>query len=332
MKDLTLQKLLVKKLRERIPSYTSPEHEVASILNISPQRAYACFRLLEAFSLDQAYQLAVHYGISLDSLSPILQPTIPFKFQSLDYNIKTLEDYFESMLKELRSVNLFGSRQMIYAAFDFPIFTLFQFPELAAFKLFFWGKSVYDLPEFHDQKFSLKNIDTDAIEIGELSLKQYLKIPSIEIWSSEIVNNTLRQVFHHWRAGDFAHAEDALFICDKVGELLNHVEKQAELGRKFRTGKNPPRKGNFKLFFNETAISNNIMLLNTDTTQLAYVSQNTLNLLSTDNHIFCLQTDIWLRFLIQKSINISRKNANKRIDFFEYLRDNIRYIKMQISA
>ena len=44
-------------------------------------------------------------------------------------------------------------QRIIYAAIDIPIFHYFKFPELAAFKMFYWMKEVMNVEFLNDKLF-----------------------------------------------------------------------------------------------------------------------------------------------------------------------------------
>ena len=59
-----------------------------------------------------------------------------------------------------------------------------------------------------------------------------MKIPSTELWSLNIFDNTLNQVEYHAESGYFARIEDALELCDMLKRIAKHMESMAERGEK----------------------------------------------------------------------------------------------------
>ncbi|MGK0391221.1 MAG: hypothetical protein ACI94Y_003983 [Maribacter sp.] len=332
MASLSLQQLLFKELRKRIPKHSSLELELVRVLRKEFIEVLEIINYQTELSLNDAKKLADHFSISIDRLTQHQPGVVPFRFNALDYNLHSLRDYFYAILSELRNVDGWGPRRLIYAANDFPVFTLFQFPELAAFKLYFWGKTVYDLPLFRDRQFSLKEIDKMNLQLGERAWRQYLKMPSIEIWSSDIVSQVLKQVFHAWKFGFFKEKEDALLVCDQIILLLDHIHLQAEQGRKFHPNNYPPKQENYQLYYNEVSISNNTILFSTEDTDVAFILQNALNYLVTDNPAFCLKTEAWLHTMIEKSTLISIHNKSLRDNFFNSLKSNVSFVREKIEG
>lgn len=332
MAALSLQQRLLKELRKRIPKHSSLELELARILGKKFIEVLEIVNYQQELSLNDARKLADHFGISIDRLTQHQPSVVPFRFMALDYNLHSLSDYFKAILNELRSVDSWGPRRLIYAANDFPVFTLFQFPELAAFKLYFWGKTVYDIAAFRDRQFSIKEIDKANLQMGEQAWRQYLKMPSVEIWSSDIVSNVLKQIFHAWKFGYFKEKEDALSVCDQVNLLLDHIQLQAEQGRKFHPNNYPPKRENYQLFYNEVSISSNTILFSSEDINVSFILQNALNYMVTDNPAFCLQTEAWLHTMVGKSTLISIHNESLRNNFFDSLRGNVDFVKERIAG
>lgn len=317
-------------IKAKIPTHTTVEQEIAKALSIDLMKAFALVRHQEPLSLDATIQLAQHFGISLNDLQSDSVLQTPFHFIGFDYNVNNLDEYFSTILNEFNKVDLFGERKMVYVASEFPLFSIFQFPELAAFKLFFWGKTVYNLPAFKNKRFDVHFLSDELLEIGADAWQQYLKFPSTEIWSSNIVNDILTQIYFFWKYRIFKTKRDALLICDKVIELLNHVEMQARIGKKFHPLDELPKDENYTMYYNDVSVSNNTILVETTNRKLVFVSQNALNYLTTDNEIFFIQTQRWTRNLIENSIKISQTNNKLRANFFQQMKGNIEFIKQEI--
>jgi hypothetical protein len=329
---MSLQTLFFRQLRQRIPEHLSAENEIAKLLGLDIAQAFEMMRGVRPLSLDQADTLSQTYNLGLDALRPSAPTFMPFRFHAVNYDKANLEEYFDTVMDEIKNIDLYGTRQLHYAASDLPIFTLFQFPELAAFKLFYWGKHVYHLPAFEGAKLSLKHFPQDVLQNAERTWKQYLKIPSVEIWSSEVVNNILREIMALWQYGEFASKNDALKVCNQVADLLDQVEEQARIGTKFHPYMPIPNKPNYTLYYSEVGINNNNLLVRSDTGTTVYVTQNELNFLQTDNAAFILQQQQWFHRLITGAELISQANTDLRTTFFNRLRENIEWVRAEISG
>ena len=328
---MELQTLFFRRLRERIPSHLSAENELTKLLNISLDDAFRLMRCLSPLSLEQAEKISTHYKIALDNIRPQAPGTIPFRYDAINYNAASIDDHFELILREFSHINLYGTNKMMYAASDLPVFPLFQFPALAAFKLFYWAKYVYNLPAFAETKLSLRHIPTEILQRGERTWKQYLKIPSVEIWSSNCMDNVLREIMVMWEHGEFETRADAHKVCDELCHFLDQIEGQAKHGKKFHPYMPLPPKENYTLYYSEIGITNNTLLIQSETATSAYISHNVLNFLHTDHEIFCLQMQRWFHNVIANAELISQANTDLRHRFFDRLRENVAYVKEQLK-
>lgn len=326
----TAQQILFQLIKSKLPAHSTLEHEIAQALGIEMMEAFSLVRQQMPLSLDTAMRLSSHFGIHLNDLQSNTPAQIPFNFIGFQYNVNNLEEYFYKIIHEFGKADLFGQRKMVYVASELPLFVIFQFPELAAFKLFFWGKTVYNLAAYKDKRFDVNFLSDELIASGEAAWRQYLNFPSVEIWSSNIINDILTQIYFFWKYRIFKTKKDAFLICDKVIELLNHVEMQARIGKKFHPKEALPKTENFTMYYNDVSVSNNTILVKTQSQKMVFVSQNALNYLTTDNEIFFMQSERWANDLMQHSIQISVKNAPLRSNFFQQMKGNVEFIKQEI--
>lgn len=331
---MTIKEQLFQHIRSKLPSHATLEQEIARVLGIELSEAFILVKSDQTLQLKDAIMLSNRFNVVLNQLQPEThQPNVlPFQFFGFDYNIKTLEEYFLVVLNQFQRGDMFGHRKMVYVASELPLFSIFQFPELAAFKLFFWGRTVYRLPSFQKQRFRLSSFSEALLEIGEAAWNEYLNVPSTEIWSSNIINDILTQIYYFWKHQIFQNKYEAILICDRLVQMLDHIEMQARIGKKFHPQQKLPQTPNFELYYNDVAVSNNTILVNTPTRKQVFISQNALNYLTSDNEMFYLHTERWVHQLRQNSIQISLKNDKLRSNFFIQMKNNIEFIKQEILA
>jgi hypothetical protein len=77
----------------------------------------------------------------------------------------------------------------------------------------------------------------------------------------------LNQINFYRQSGSFKNVEDIKLLYDKVEELINHIEKQAELGLKFNIGTEPKNDAaEYRMFVNELVMLDNTILVELDDT------------------------------------------------------------------
>lgn len=320
-------------IKNNLPAMYSFVDEIADVLQVSNDSAYRRIRGETALSLDEAKMLCQHFKISLDSFFGNGEDTVTFVYKRLDNQEITFENYLASILMDVKSIEKFENKEIIYAAKDIPIFHHFAFPELAAFKIFFWMKSVLNIPSLEKKLFDTKEVDKKFIELGKQILKIYEKIPAIEIWTDETINSTLKQLEYFWESGFFLTEEDALLLCDQFAAMLTHIQHEAETSVKFfHNHQAVEQEGNYKLYYSEVMIGNNNILVTMGDNQMTYLTHNTLNYLVTTNPHFCQETDLSLKNMIKKSTLISGVSEKQRNQFFRKALNGVKLVKNKIEG
>ena len=309
--------------------------EIASILDISPDSSYRRIRGEKAMSLEELYALAMHYKLSLDSLLNIKTDNIPFQGQFFDSTAFRFEDYLVGVGQQVKYMASFKERTMYYLCKDIPLFHHYQFKELAAFKYFFWHKTMLQSSSFAVRKVSLKHYPDEIFELGRKALNTYNQIDSYELWNMESLNGTLRQVEFYQDTKAFESAEDLLLVYQSLDKLFTHLEAQAELGYKFDS-QDPERKrlADFHMYYNEVVIGDNSILATLDKTKICFITHTGINFMLTRDIDFCENMYKYYQNLMRKSTLISTVSDRERSKFFKVLRNRVatRIQNLKVSA
>ena len=222
---------------------------------------------------------------------------------------------------------------VIYGAKDAPFFHYFHLPELAAFKMFFWEKTLFQFPGYAEKKFTLSGMDEELLAIGRKILIAYTKIPTIEIWNEDTFYIILRQIEYYWVSGLFENKKDIWILFEKLEAWIRHLEIQAEHGYQFIYGQEPHgQEGHFKLYENEVVLSDNTVLVKTGEIYTTFLTYNVVNLLTTTDTVFAQKIDHFLSGLLKKSVQISASAAKERHRFFNRLVNQINKCKARIES
>jgi len=316
---MNAQQLFFDQIKLTIPSNISLVEVISNLLNISDDSVYRRIRGEKELSFTELQLLATHYNISIDSILSLKNDQLVlFKDFRINQNNFTFEQYLTSLIETLNFLRKTDNLEIIYSAKDFPIFHYFLFPKLAAFKLFFWQKSILNFDSFKSRQFS-KDANLNELEIGKLAMLKYYKLPGIEIWGEEIIHSSLRQIEFYHESGFFKCTEDIIEILDEMEKMLMHLQSMASSGNKF-IGENPDKDGgSFQLYFNEMILGNNSLLVRSGATKTVYLTYNELNYISTMDENFCQQYYQSLKTLISKSSLISTASEKIRNMFFNKL-------------
>lgn len=316
-----LQSSLLEQVRKLLPPNISLADELSELLNISRDSAYRRIRGETVLSLDEAKKLYDRYGVSIDALFSQDSTMALFHHRALSLEYP-LEQWLKSVAKNLGHMENLDreNKQMIFAAKDIPVFHYFRFQEMSAFKIFFWLKSIIKDPKYSQKLFDETAISKDLLAIGQSVWKAYSNIPSVEIWTDEAVNDTLKQIKFFYECGYFSSRDQALQLCDQVIQLNNIIREEAGEGKK-ATGVS------FALYENEILIADNTVLAKMGPRRAVYINYNSLNLLTTLQDSFCERTEVYLNNLVKSSILISSTAARERNKFFNKMNERVEEFK-----
>lgn len=327
-----IQETLFLKIKEKLPANVSFVHEIAELLEISYDSVYRRFRLEKELSLEELYKLCTHFDVSSDSLFNISDNKVNFSCHSItpsDFNVKKWLDMIHFDLQRLFETK---EKEIIYAAKDPPFYHYFHFSEIAAFKIFFWQKTLFQFPEFEDKKFSFQVVPDEVLTKGKQILSLSTKIPTIEIWNQDTFTMMLRQIDFYWISGYFESKEDVLLLLDKTEKWIRHIQKQAELGFKFLYGQEPKGvEDSFKFYENEVVLNDNTIFARLDDVTKVYLTFNVLSLLVTSDTVFCDHIESYFKGLMRKSNLISRTNEKGRNRFFNKLIETVELFRSRIK-
>jgi len=328
-----IQKQIFTKIREKLPHDISFVHEISEFLGISYDSAYRRIRGEKELSLDELHKLCSKYNLSLDTLFGITDDIVVFHCHAIEPGGNTIKEWLQKVLIDIKKIKSSPHKNITYAAKDPPIFHYFQFPEIGAFKVFFWEKTLFQFPEYAEKRFSFDIYDQETQDIGNQILSHSCTIPTTEIWNEDTFNITLRQIEYYWVAGMFENREDVWILCDKLELWIRHIQKQAELGFKFLHGKEPEGiPESFRFYENEVVLNDNSILVDIDPLKICYLTFNVMSLLVTTDPVFSRRVETYLNGLLSKSTLISKVADKERNRFFNKLIDNIERFRNRIQA
>src|SRR6266536_958631 len=108
-------------------------------------------------------------------------------------------------------------------------------------------KTVLYFPSYNYQKFSVKEIEPQFFERVKKIAAISCQIPSREILNVENFQITLRQIEYYKDTGFFTSKTELELLYDKLHEMVNHMEKLCETGKKYMPGQKPLQSDGFLL-------------------------------------------------------------------------------------
>jgi len=324
MESIELQQTFFQHIKSRLPSNLALVDEVADLLGISNDSAYRRIRGEKPLSFEEVQKLCRHFQISLDHVLNINSTSTVFYGSWVDKESFDFDKYLLDMLFQLQAMLKTPGCRMYFEAKDIPPFHHFQFMELAAFKYFFWMRTILQYTDYSKMSFEDHPLSEALHKTGKAIIDTYNQIPSVEIWSVETLNSTLRQIEYYKDSGVFKKKDTVMTLYNQLEQLIQHIEAQAESGVKFQAGHQAENgMAEYQLFFNEVILGHNTILAESGDEKTVFINHGVLNYMITRDKRFCNYTKLSLENIMRKSSLISSVSEKERNRFFHVLREKI---------
>lgn len=321
----SIQSSFLEQVRKHLPSNISFADELAETLKISRDSAYRRIRGETVLSLDEVKMLVKNYGISLDALLSPNTKMLSFHHQAIDHETFTFGHWLKSISDKLETISAYPepNKELVYYAKDMPVFYNFMYPELGAFKMFFWMKAVLCYSEYEHEKFTVDIIPKEYLSIGYKIWDRYAALPSTELWSDETLNVTLKQIEYFHDCGYFKDTKDALLVMDQFADLLKRIRQWTSAAAK-------DNKGKLNLYKNEILVAENTILFKMGEKRVVFLTHNISDILTTSDEHFCRQTEGFISNLLNKAVLISGTSEKERNKFFNQMEEKIQQAKARL--
>lgn len=329
METTELQQQLFNHLKESLPSHLSLVDQLCELLDLSADSVYRRIRGEKPITLNELKTICEHYQLSLDQLMQLKNESVLFQAPGMTGGPREHIDYMKAMLAQFKYFNSFKTRQIHYLCKDAPFWYFYLSPGMAAFKTFFWSKTINNHPSLANKQFSIEEYPfTDCYAIGQQILQEHNVMESVELWNLESIHSTINQVAYYKDAGIFKSTEDFDKVIDSFIEMLDHLQSQAEKGVKFMPGSTDVSyKGPIQFYVNELILGNNTILLSLDDKRMSMITYSVLNYLITRDDRFATKAFETFNTLLSRSTLISKTGEKDRNRFFNTLRDKVNALR-----
>jgi hypothetical protein len=319
-------------LKGKLSPNVSLAREVSKVLNINVDSAYRRIRCEKNLSIDEVVVLCRHYNISLDQFfNPDEVNSMSFAWLLNPLAEDYFLEYLKNQLSTIQHFHTYEKKHLYFLARDVPWFSYLQLPQLASFKYFVWRKSILFDSSLIGQRFSLQLSDDDEfLGIGKQIITLYSKLAVTEIWNAGVLTSTLQQIDYYQQSGLFESRSDYIILLDLYSSLIDHIEKEAELGVKFLIGEMPDRdSGHFDMYFNELGLGDNTLHAELDDSRITYLNHSMIQYVYTTHSRFNDQIHDFILSFLGRSTHISSVGEKDRLKFFNSLRQNIEKAKFE---
>lgn len=322
---MKLQKEIFERLKQHVPKGTSMAEYIGNILFLSNDSVYRRLRGETLLSVDELQVICKSFGLSADNLLNLRQDDeINCRVNKMGKSLLSFSDFLGSLLEDLKKLNQFQDKRVIYSGKDIPVLYSIMFPRLFAFRYYVWMQVFAQSPEYIMKQFDPIYAESETKGLIDSIMREYKKAPSIEIWNEENVQSLLLQIDFYRHSKFFSNPDVINGLFEEVHALINHIEKQADLGCKLLPGEDERHRGaDFQMFLNQVSLSDNIILVKAGEKFKVYINYTVINYLTTSDMSFCKEMEEYLENIIKRSTQISIENVKRRSMYFNLLHDKV---------
>jgi hypothetical protein len=303
--------------------------ELCELLDLGTDSVYRRIRGEKTISLPELKRICEHYRVSIDQLLQLQNESAFFDAPGINTVPENFSDYLKGVLTKFKYFNTFKKTKIQYFCKDIPLWYYYLFPELAAFKTFFWSKTFHNRPELANKAFSLKEYPHyECFLIGQQILEEQNRIPSFELWNLESINSTINQIMYYKEINNFKSQDDFVAVLESLQQTLDHLQLQATKGVKFMPGATDlSYKAPVEVYVHELIMGSDTMLLTLDDRKRTMIAYGIFNYLFTNDDRFSGKISAMFDALFSRSTLISKTDERARNRFFNTLREKVNDLK-----
>lgn len=328
---MDLQKELLQKVIDGFGKKVDAVNELSDFFGVGKDAIYRRLRGDTLLTPDEIYKLVKHYRIPVHHMIFEDLDLVFFSFTPLSRKIKSVDDYLDGLKNNLREFGKVPEATIYFPTNEIPIFYYCFFPELISFKLYVWGRNIWDLEYLQNQPFSTDIISPQALDTCKEVLQSYLKVPVIEMWSLDLFDNTLNQIEYYASSGGFKNERDSLMLCEKLQSLAEHMAKMAESGKKMDLNKPNLEHADFLLYHNEMISTDSYIYLTSPHVRVLFSIFGSPNYMTSSDDRICDFTENWITKIKARSRPISLDAERDRAWFFKGIKKRIESTKNRIQ-
>ncbi len=307
--------------------------DIGELLSIGKDAVYRRFRGDTFLAPEELEILARRYRLSLDHYIYKKSDTVFFTYNAFSRSIKSFEDYLNGIEEVLTQVASLSGLHIRYTVPELPVFYIFFIPELIAFKLYTWGRTAWDFEYLQDKKFDFDLIPYPLFEKIEAIQNMYINVPSTELWSLNLIDFTLNQIEYYVSSDTFADDKIALTLCDKLLELLQHLEQMTKAGQKFRVGAKPKEDfSNLNVYHNEMLYTDHTIIFSSELGNAIFGTFGNPDFIKSSDARMNTHITEWFEKLLGKSQPISTHAEKTRMWFFSRLTRKVNALRSRIES
>lgn len=295
-------------------------HEMASVLNLSIDSVYKKARSETPYTLDEILKLSSHYNIDIAEIIDDSQARDKIFFSSplLNDQIKNPLHYLVGIDKSFDLLIGAPEVKILYTTRELPVFYYFLNPTFLAFKLYVFGRTVWEIPAFKNCDFSMSLFDPEVFKLANVIWKKYASLISEEFWTSNIMDLSLQQILYFMHYGCLDKS-NALQIIDSIDDVIQQLEKMCQIESKSEN----QVQLNFFLYENKILHTSNHILVRTGVKDMMFLTFDNPNFVYTEDKILMEYSIRWYDKIKTNSYFMGKGTGHLRLQYFKHLRSRV---------
>ncbi len=311
------QEQLISTIQKKIGKHKSLIDEVSNALDISYDAAHRRISMKSKFSIEEAVQLANHFGFSMDRTFQGGEQVMVKRTKDIQ-NITDLSNYLDSSFHYLTDYLPNQGTSLYYSAKDIPLFYTINGDFLSTFKLYVW-LYLLDLKGL-DISFETFQANAPTIASSRKLTRFYASINTHEIWNDTTINSTLQQIIYFFQSG-LLTAENGKILCDSLKELLFSLEKKCI-----------PKSEHYHLYYHDLLILNNNVLIADAHRKSLFVPYTMLGYFVTSDMDTCKHVSDFFQHQLKNSRLLNTAGTRDKKMFFNRAYQKVEFYKNQIAS
>jgi len=219
-----------------------------------------------------------------------------------------------------------------YATSELPPYYEFSHRNLFAFKVYIYAQTCWGLHKWKGKPFRPELIDPEAFKISGRLGNSLLQLQGREIWSTGILDVTLRQIEYSVSVGNIISLELIEELYQEVERIIVHMEAMIAAGKRFPIGQKPTADSpDLLLYFSELMDNSNAVLFKSGDTRLAYTALISPSyLISKENEVIG-QIERWIGNMISTANVYDAQSGRYATMFFARLRRQVAASKRRVD-
>ncbi|MEP7196526.1 MAG: hypothetical protein ABI851_08400 [Saprospiraceae bacterium] len=320
MKNLAFVERFHELVLERIVDKKHWVKELAGILHLSEDAIYKKARFETSYSLTEFLILCEKYHISYNEINHSTEHDfIKFTTPFINRKIKTPLDYLKTLENNLLQLKTLNNPYILYTTRELPIFYYCLNHDFLAFKLYVFSKTVWGIPLFVENPFSMDLFDPEIFVLADKIWTMYSELHTEEYWTSNILDSTLQQLQFFGNCGQINKSSSEQLISSIV-KVMDHCNKMAGVGSKCLKTENT----NFQLYENKILHTSNQIMVNTKEKDFMFITFDNPNYIYTEDIELMQYSKQWYEKIKQHSYSLGVGTGHQRFQYFDAINNKIK--------